>query len=107
MPPKDHDDFRGLRLLFSEDIVSGPSHMDECLYTLAVKSNSSEEFHRIMPFLIDGVHSLADVAVASLKLPVCNRSYIHIVSRMEELCLSSGHRLEEIKVKSVFQPPVS
>lgn len=44
--------------------------MDECLCTLAVKFNSSEEFHRIMPFLIDGVHSLADVAVASLKPPV-------------------------------------
>ena len=90
--------------LFVENIVSGSSHMYECLCTFAVVLDSAELFHMMVPIVINAFHALAYVAVACLLLLLCYRCNVHIVCWMEQLCLSTCHRFEEIQFELVFQP---
>ena len=70
--------------------------MDECLCALAVILDAAELLHRMVPVIVDTVHTLTFVAVAGLMLLLCNICDVYVVCRVENLGLSTGHRLEEI-----------
>ena len=86
-----------------QNVAAGAAEVDEGFCSLAVEFAAAEAFHVFVPVGVDVVHALAYMAVAGLAFLFCNVCDVYVVSRSEELCLGSDHRLEEVQVELVFE----